>query len=356
MDLVIDLMAQLDRSTTKIDKLPTVDSAKFEYEYYPQSWALIYYLANGQRNELFQKFQAALRERVNAQMKPADCARAVTETLEDTLKGNFESLAKDCRAYFEKDFRISRPDQYADLAESALKRCTLGAKYGNPAKLLDIASLANSVARNGSTPADLPSLDHAALLTMLRRSELNKASFDGWRLTLRALVAGLKSLGPLTDEARVGQIVRIALADVAGGLELPGKAGEPRDVIRQIHELGAKKQGREAEEWKAIGALCEDLLEIAYQRLAKAIDADPTHRSVAEQWVFLSLEAAPSKVAEIFPLLLLLNERDPSDENTAVLGLAYIGMGKANYGKGLLQQARLRTAQPALLAEYMAWK
>jgi hypothetical protein len=116
------------------------------------------------------------------------------------------------------------------------------------------------------------------------------------------------------------------------------------------------RKGVEAERLRGHVVAVEDLLEIAYGRLAKALENDPLHRRASREWTMLSMETTPAKLHEIFALLKLAVERDPSDDAMATLGVAYIGLGNRTFGDAMLDRAASFTAQPAGIAELMAWR
>lgn len=356
MRLVVELAAQ--SSSKGFDLLPlfTVRHDDLKYEHYAQAWVMVLYLQSSGRGEKFQKFLVALRDKLTPEATEADGIRIVREELEAAFAESSTSLAEGCATFVKERMNFQRPDQLLELGLAFGQR----ARYEKPGLPVDRLTEASALALKEAIPnLTGPELARARLgeaWLLIHRANQSKADSRGWRITLLALIDRLKSMPTLVDESQVGILIRDAIewAAVAAGTKAP--KNKPRDLVVELRELAAKKKGAEAEELQVLAVIVEDLLEIAYGRLSKALELDPLHRRAGRQWVMLSMEAAPHKLKEVYPLLKLLVERDSSDEAIATLGVAYIGLGNAQFGKSLLKRASEFTAQPASIAEMLDWQ
>lgn len=355
MRLVLELAVQASQAKFELAPVFSVPHMSFKYEQYAQAWAMITFLNAPGRGEKFQKFLVALRDTLDPEAKEAKLITSVREQLELAFGESAESLAEGCERYVTESMSFQRPDQQLELGLSALERARFE-KPGMPVeRLVETAATGLRAAIPTLQGADLARARLGLLQIKLLRADLDKAKADGWRLALRAIADDLKALPTLVDESQVGEVARAAIARVSAVLDLKSPKGKPRDIVAQLREVAAKSKGLDAEKYKAFTVIVEDLLEVAYSRLGKALEVDPLHRRAGRQWVQLSMEAAPHKLLEIYPLLKLLVERDASDEALATLGVAYIGLGNAQFGKSLLKRSSEFTAQPNLIAELLAW-
>jgi len=356
MRLVAELAAQSSSKGFDLMPLFTVKHDDLKYEHYAQSWVMVLYLQSSGRNEKFQKFLVALRDKLTPEAKEADGIRIVREELEAAFTESSASLAEGCATFVKERMNFQRPDQLLELGLAFGQR----ARYEKPGLPVDQLTEASALALKEAIPNlkgdELARAKLGEAWLLLHRASASKADSRGWRITLLSLVERLKSMPTLVDESQVAILIRDAVewAALAAGTQPP--KNKPRDLVAELRNLAAKKKGAEAEELMVLTVIVEDLLEIAYGRLSKALEIDPLHRRAGRQWVMLSMKAAPHKLKEVYPLLKLLVERDASDEALATLGVAYIGLGNAQFGKSLLKRASEFTAQPASIAELLAWQ
>jgi hypothetical protein len=356
MRLVLELAAQASQKSFDLKPVFSVKHANLKYEHYAQSWAMVYFLNSGSRGEKFQKFLLALRDGLDPEAKESQVIELVREQLEESFGESVESLAAGCARFVAETMAFQRPDQLLEIGLSAIVRLRFEKPGLPPEQWIETAAASLRSAMPSLAGGDLARARFGSLELKLARADLDKPTVDGWRLVLRSIVDELRTTPALVDEGQVGAFARAIVARVSEVLDAKAPKGKPRDLVAELKTRAEKLNGIEAERAKAFAVLVEDLLEIAYGRLAAALDADPLHRRAAMQWVLLSMEAAPHKLLEIHPLLKLLVERDASDDALATLGVAYIGLGNVVYGKALLKRASEFTVQPASISELMAWQ
>lgn len=362
LQLVVDLMPLLKSPKANVARVTAVAHKDFKYEDYPQSWALVHYLNSGARMEKFQTFLTELRERVDHETTVADCSKITLEELEEAFGQDVRSLGEAASDYFRSAFRLERSDQRIDLAEATLRQARYVQVGVDRRAMLEAATVAIA-----ATPSDREDPQVALRRAFcraeagVRLAEVADSSAEAWRLVLRSLATDLKALGTLTDESEVAWLIRNALDRMAAQSGIRSTASKPRDLRVELRKkadelMKSENEAARAATYRALAVITDDLLEIAYSRLAAALSNDPLHRRAAREWVLLSLTMAPAKLDEVFPLLLTVHAADPCDQNKAALGLAYIGMGNAAYGKSLLAEAVRLTAGPSELSLYFEWE
>ena len=351
--LILTLMEKLsEKRAVGIEKLMRVDRKTLNYEYYAWSWSLIHFLNQARHQKEFQDFLSELRTELNQEGKPEDVPARVRTVFGRIFGDDLAQLEADWWYWFEESFRLERPDQFLDLGFQALEESRVQEQKRQQERSVEIARTAFA-----SLPGDLdPDLEAqrrlGVLSCLMQRAALSDPSTASCRLLLRSVRDALRVLPPLPNEAVRAGLIRQALEIVREATNLRSRKTGANDMraalVRQVSSSSATRRA----ELQAIVVLVDDLLQMAFESQAAALEADPIHRQAANEWLFLAMDFAPERLAEVFDTLRLLVELDPDDRNLAALGLAYTGLGNVAWGKHLVESGLRRSVRPGALEQY----
>lgn len=349
-----ELGAPASKKTVSLDKLFGIPHDRFEYRDYATSWGVVYFLNAGRYQASYPKFLKELRERcMDAKELTPDAAKQlVIDVFRETITLDFPKFESEFGQYFRDAFRFDRPAQLIDLAFACLER-SIGEKAEvDREQYREIARRALAV-----VPDDLP----PALVARRHLAHARAAALDAAAqgvdagsalLALRDVLDHLTAAGALDDESRRASVVREAFTALRPVL----RASPQRGVAFDVREALAKRvdsDARQAAALKALTVVTDALHEHAFTTLAAALNADPLDVNAAEQWVWLAIESCPARLQDIVPTLMLLNTVDPSDRHRALLGVAYIGLGKRAVGKRWVEEGKWLTAGPNMMQPFL---
>lgn len=329
--------------------LMLVDAKKLEYAHYAWAWSLVHFLNEGKREKSFRDFLAALRERLTPELKPADVSSIVLDEFTSAFGGNMSGLEAEWWQYMEHDFRLTRPDQLLDYARGSLV-VAAHAKNDAEARLsLDEAGECFLALLASGDDEQKAEARLGRLETIVARAHVDEIDLDGALHLLRNVRDELPGLPPIADEGRKGRLVREALDTVRNATAIRRREQGSFDLRAALVEASGRVTGASKARTQALVALHDDVLGACFTILARRLTENPLDRTAAQEWLYLAIEHAPSRIREVFDYLQVLVDREPDDRNLAALGAAYFALGKERYGKALVARAERWSFQPSVL-------
>ncbi|MFH0946731.1 MAG: hypothetical protein V2A76_16170 [Planctomycetota bacterium] len=351
--LILTLMEELaGKHAVGIEKLMKVDRKSLKYQYYAWSWALIHYLNQAPHEKQFQEFLGELRTELNQEIKPEDVSDRVRTVFGRVFGDDLSQLEADWWYWFEESFRLERPEQFIDLGFRALEESLMEEKSGRKERSVEIARTAFAALPDGLEPDLEAERRLGELSCRVQRAALSDPGTASCRLLLRSVRDKMRNLPSLPNEAVRSSLIRQALEITREATNLPARKEGAYDLRAGLIQQVSRSSATRKDELQAIVVLVDELLEIAFDSQARALEADPIHRQAANEWLFLSMDYAPGRLGEVFETLRLLVELDPDDRNLAALGLAYAGLGNNAWGRHLVESGLRRSARPGALDPY----
>ncbi|MBK6941884.1 MAG: hypothetical protein IPH13_17030 [Planctomycetes bacterium] len=342
------------KKTVSLTKLFATPSEKFTYREYAVSWGVIYFLNAGRYQSSYPEFLKELRERCTAakDLSPAAAMELVTEVFRETITIDFTKFEDEFGRYFRDAFRFDKPAQLVDLTMACLDRSTDVSAEVERDEYREIARRALAVVPDDLSPELLAKrhLTHARAAALAAQAQDLRA--DSAVFALREVLEHLQAAPKLADESKRAAVVREALS----ALRPVARSSPQRGVAYDLREAlvdRAEADPQRAPLLKALTVVVDGLQEHAFSKLAAALNTDPLDVNAAEQWVWLALESCPARLADVVPTLILLNTADPSDRHRALLGVAYIGLGKREVGKRWVEEGQWLTAGPNMMQPYL---
>jgi hypothetical protein len=342
------------KKTVSLEHLFNIATEKFSYDEYAMSWGIIYFLNAGRYQSSYPAFLKELRERCLAakELTPDAAQKLVIEVFRDTVTIDFAKFESEFGQYFRDAFRFDKASQLIDLASACLDRSTYQKAEVDQEEFRELAWRALA-----AVPKDLAAdlvgnyrLARARAAALSAKAQNVRAAAG--LLALRDVLEQLTAAPKLSDESKRTAVIREALS----GLRSVTRTSPTRGTTFDLREALTKRVDTDTDQAAALKALTvviDGLLEHGFATLAAALNADPLDANAAEQWVWLAIEACPKRLEQIVPTLVLLNTADPSDRHRALLGVAYIGLGKPAAGKRWVEEGKWVTAGPNMMQPFL---
>jgi hypothetical protein len=364
--LIAELLDQLRaNSAVPLEKLLELERSDFKFPQYALAWSWIHFLNQPEQAPAFQRFLDRLRHEVPRERRKdqeidayrKECRSKTNALFRSVVAADPRALQDSWRRYFSDAFALTTAQQLADFGWSCYGRAVATEKSDEKLRALGLAQdvFAGVATLAGDGKLGVDATQGKVLCMVQRVSTEANLSVGAQRLFLRT---ALEAIARLPDDAdgegawlrgRLAGRMLLAFRKIAVKNVPEHAAFDCRKAVVDV--LSAQDDALH----RALIANFDDVLKLAFESLARALAKNPLRARAAHDWLELAMDLAPDRVADVFPILKLLVEKDPDDRNLAALGLAYLGLGDKAVGKMLIEEAKERSVNPESLASFVAY-